>query len=80
MRRKSVPKKQGLQIPQKRKKELTVLAKCSGFNIQVSALIDTKGLSKEDSDNVKRKLTDKVTKAIASLPFSFTYPHEMEIK
>lgn len=56
------------------------MAKCSGFNIQINAMIDTKGLSKEDSDNVKRKLTDKITKSIAGLPFSFTYPHEMVIK
>lgn len=62
------------------KRKTTAVATCSGFDIEIVALVKTKGLDADESQQVNRALKDKLTKTISTLPFAHTYPFEVVIR
>ena len=55
--------------------------KCAAFDISVDVVIANKrDLSKEEMSSIQRKLKQKLSEAIASLPFSEIYPYEARMR
>ncbi len=61
-------------------KRVTISAQCQGFNIDIQANIDTKGLTARESDDVKRALQFRLADSISKLPFSEIYVHEVKVR
>lgn len=63
-----------------RNKKVSVEAKCASFDIAISAQFQPRGLAASEVDDVKRKLTNELTRMIAKLPFSHIYPCEVSVR
>lgn len=61
-------------------KKVTATAKCASFDIEVSAKISTRNLSKDEAEDVQRKLRHNLTTTIAKLPFAHVYPNEVQTR
>lgn len=61
-------------------KKVNLKAKCASIDIELTANIKSSGLSKDEFNDVVRKLKHLMSASVSKLPFSHTYPHEMDIK
>lgn len=55
-------------------------AKAASFDIEIEAVFTPHGLSSEEVNDVKRKLGQNLTEAVAKLPFAHIFSHEVKIK
>lgn len=62
-------------------KNIKTYAKCGAFDLSIDRVIyNRRDLSKEEIRLVERKFKQRITTAIASLPFSEIYPYEVRIR
>lgn len=61
-------------------KTVIAKAKCASFDITIVATIESTGLIPSEIEDVKRKLKQKLSTVVASLPFAHIYPCEVKVK
>lgn len=67
-------------MAKKSEKIVRAKAKCASFDIEIVATIRTKGLVPDEVNQIKRKLKQKFTDAVAVLPFAHVYPCEVRVR
>lgn len=61
-------------------KKITATAKCASFDIDLNAVIKTKGLAANEVEDIQRKLRQGVADVISKLPFAHVYSHEVRVR
>ncbi len=72
--------KRRLISPKKTVRRMTAKAKCASFDIELTAQFAPHGLASDEINDVQRKLKQKITEAISSLPFAHIYPWEVRLR
>lgn len=65
---------------QSKVKKASATAKCLTFDIEMTASFQPRGLDAEEVQDIQRKLKDGMAQLISKLPFSETYPFEVQVR
>lgn len=60
--------------------KVKAVANCASFDITVNATITSDKLMRDELSEVKRKFQQQLADGVSKLPFSHTYPFEVEMQ